>query len=33
MMSLLMTAGMNDPLFNGMDDARSQFVCNVNESD
>jgi hypothetical protein len=32
MMSLLRTAGMNDPLFHGMDDARSWFVRNANES-
>jgi hypothetical protein len=33
MMSLLMTAGMNDPLFHGRDDACSCFVRNANESD
>jgi len=31
-MSLLMTTGMYDPLFDGMDDARSWVVRNGNES-
>jgi hypothetical protein len=31
-MSLLMTASMNDFLFHGRDDARPCFECNVNES-